>query len=91
LVLLPLAHGAAGLAEALEYAEEGTVVVYKGGRHLTDVAAALKSAGRLDGALLGAHLGLPGERVEPLSDVDDAPYLSSVLIPARRTHRGGKI
>jgi precorrin-2/cobalt-factor-2 C20-methyltransferase len=91
LVLLPLARGTRGLEQALAYAEDGTVVVYKGGRHLADVAAALKAAGRLDGALLGTHLGLPGERVEPLSDVDDAPYLSSVLIPGRRAHRGGKI
>jgi precorrin-2/cobalt-factor-2 C20-methyltransferase len=91
LVLLPLAGGADGLAAALDFARDGTVVAYKGGRHLADVAAALKDAGRLEGAVLGSHLGLPGERVEPASDVDDAPYLSSVLIPARRTHRGGKI
>jgi precorrin-2/cobalt-factor-2 C20-methyltransferase len=91
LVLLPLARGAEGLAAALTYAEAGTVVAYKGGRHLADVAATLKAAGRLDRAVLGSHLGLDGERIEPLSDVDDAPYLSSVLIPARRTRRGGKL
>jgi precorrin-2/cobalt-factor-2 C20-methyltransferase len=91
LVLLPLARGAEALAEALDYAAEGTVVAYKGGRHLAEVAAALKAAGRLEDAIIGSHLGLDGERVEPLSEVDDAPYLSSVLIPARRTHRGGKI
>jgi len=91
LVLLPLARGATALRDALDYAREGTVVAYKGGRHLADVAATLKDAGRLDGAILGSHVGMDAERVEGLSDVDDAPYLSSVLIPARRTHRGGKI
>lgn len=91
LVLLPLARGAEPLADALDYAVHGAVVAYKGGRHLAEVAAALKAAGRLDDAILGSHLGLDGERVERLSEVDDAPYLSSVLIPARRTHRGGKI
>jgi precorrin-2/cobalt-factor-2 C20-methyltransferase len=44
----------------------------------------LKQAGRLEGALLGSHLGLEGEEIVPLSDVDTAPYLSAVLIPARR-------
>lgn len=89
LVLLPLARGAATLKDALAYALDGTVVAYKGGRHLREVAAAIDEAGR--DAILGSHIGLPDERVEPLSDVDNAPYLSSVLIPARRTHRGGKI
>ncbi|HCT80405.1 MAG TPA: precorrin-2 C(20)-methyltransferase [Micromonosporaceae bacterium] len=91
LVLLPLARGASSLADALAYASDGTVVAYKGGRHLTGVAGYLKEAGRLGDAILGSHLGLDDERVEPLSEVDDAPYLSAVLIPARRTHRGGKL
>lgn len=91
LVLLPLARGASGLPEALACAFHGTVVAYKGGRHLAAIARELKAADRLDGALLGTHLGLPDETVVPLSEADDAPYLSSVLIPARRTHRGGNI
>jgi precorrin-2/cobalt-factor-2 C20-methyltransferase len=91
LVLLPLARGAGGLAEALDFATGGTVVAYKGGRHHAAITACLKEAGRLQDALLGSHLGLPDERIEPLSDMDDAPYLSAVLIPARRTHRGGKL
>jgi precorrin-2/cobalt-factor-2 C20-methyltransferase len=59
-------------------------VVYKGYRHLPSIAAAAAAAGR--GAVFGAHLGLPGERVAQLSTVDGAaPYLSTVLIPARRS------
>lgn len=90
LVLLPLARDAAALREALAYAEDGTVVVYKGGRHLSYIATLVKEGDRA-GAVVGTHLGLPDERVERLSDVDEAPYLSSVLIPPRRSHRGGKI
>ena len=82
LVLLPLAGGAEGLSEAL--GQGGTVVVYKGGRHLPEIAKALKEAGRLEGALLGSHLGLEGEEITALSDVDRAPYLSAMMIPARR-------
>jgi precorrin-2/cobalt-factor-2 C20-methyltransferase len=91
LVLLPLARGSETLAAALTYAAEGTVVAYKGGRHLASVRAHLAEAGRLDDAVLGSHLGLEDEKVVPLSTVDEAPYLSAVLIPARRTHRGGKL
>jgi precorrin-2/cobalt-factor-2 C20-methyltransferase len=89
LTLLPLAGGGVGaLREAL--GTDGSVVVYKAGRHLPAVADLLKDAGR--DALLGEHLGLPDERVAALSDVDGpAPYLSTVLVPARRTSRGGKL
>ncbi len=89
LVLLPLARGASSLDSALEW--DGTIVAYKGGRHLADVNARLKEAGLLDRAIIGAHLGLPDERIAPLSEVDDAPYLSSILIPPKREHRGGRI
>ncbi len=82
LTLLPLPSGGDGLAEAM--ALGGTVVVYKGGRHLREIAAAV--AGR--DAVLGEHIGLPDERIQRLSDVDGtAPYLSTVLIPAVRDGR----
>jgi precorrin-2/cobalt-factor-2 C20-methyltransferase len=93
LVLLPLAQGVAPLKDALS--THGTVVAYKGGRHLAEIAAIVRDAGRP--AVYGAHLGLPGERIARLSDVDDeaagsaAPYLSTVLVPARRQTRGGKL
>jgi precorrin-2/cobalt-factor-2 C20-methyltransferase len=88
LVLLPLAGDAPGLADALS--DDATVVVYKGGRRLAALADAVRAAGR--DAVFGAHLGLPGELVAPLSQVDGtAPYLSTVLVPARRDRRGGKL
>ncbi|MEV4411717.1 precorrin-2 C(20)-methyltransferase [Catellatospora sp. NPDC049609] len=91
LVLVPLARGAAALSGALAYAEDGTVVAYKGGRHLDEVVAVVKEAGRLGDAVLGTRLGLPGETVTPLAAAGEAPYLSAVLIPGRREGRGGKL
>ncbi len=78
LTLLPLPDGGGdGLGAALGLG--GTVVVYKGGRHLDEIAAVV--TGRE--AVLGEHVGLPDERIT--SDLDGpAPYLSTVLIPARR-------
>ncbi|WP_020524143.1 precorrin-2 C(20)-methyltransferase [Catelliglobosispora koreensis] len=91
LVLVPLARGAGGLREALAYAGHGTVVAYKGGRHLAEVVTEVSRAERLEDTVLGSHLGLPDEKVTALSAVDEAPYLSAVLIPARRAQRGGAI
>jgi precorrin-2/cobalt-factor-2 C20-methyltransferase len=93
----PLAEGTEGLRllptldkldEALS--RDDTVVLYKAGRHLGAVTAALHESGR--DAVYGAHLGLPDEVVGRLSDVDGpTPYLSTVLIPAHRTGRGSKL
>jgi precorrin-2/cobalt-factor-2 C20-methyltransferase len=60
------------------------VVLYKGGRRLPAVAAHLERAGRLDGAVLGELLGMPGERVVPVKAAADRPasYLSSIIVPA---------
>jgi precorrin-2/cobalt-factor-2 C20-methyltransferase len=61
------------------------VVVYKGGRHLPEVAKRLAAAGRLDGAVVGELLGLPGERVVPVADVAEGPaaYLATVIVPPK--------
>ena len=59
------------------------VVVYKGGRHLPAMAKALAAAGRLDGAVVGELLGLPGERVVPVEEAGDGPaaYLATLIVP----------
>jgi precorrin-2/cobalt-factor-2 C20-methyltransferase len=81
LTLLPLPSSPAGLADVLDTG--ATVVVYKGGRHLPRISAAVAATGR--DAVLGEHVGLPGERILPLSEVDGpTAYLSTVLIPAKR-------
>ncbi len=63
-----------------------TVVVYKGGRHLPDVARRLTAHGRGDGAVVGEMLGLPGGRSVAVAAVADRPasYLATVVVPARR-------
>jgi precorrin-2/cobalt-factor-2 C20-methyltransferase len=61
------------------------VVVYKGGLHLPAVAKRLADAGRLEGAIAGELLGLPGERVAAAADMATAPaaYLMTVIVPPR--------
>lgn len=90
--LLPLTAGLDRLRQAL--ADHDTVVGYKGGRVLPAVLRLLTDAGRLDDAVYGAGLGLAGEDIRPAGEVDageSAPYLSTVLVPARRVGRGGKL
>ena len=71
---------------------DAAIVVYKGGRHLPAIADRLAAAGRLDDAVFGELLGLPGQRVAAVENVADGPatYLASVVVPPRRTgtHEG---
>jgi precorrin-2/cobalt-factor-2 C20-methyltransferase len=66
-----------------------TVVLYKGGRRLPELAVHLRQCERLDGAVIGELMGLPGGRNGPVADVADRPasYLATVIVPARRDHR----
>jgi len=90
LALLPLTAGMAAFRAALSVHD--TVVGYKGGRRLPEVLAAVRDAGRLDEAVHGASLGLPGEDIRPAAAVTgSAPYLSVLLVPGKRTSRGGKL
>jgi precorrin-2/cobalt-factor-2 C20-methyltransferase len=90
LALLPLTAGVPAFRAAL--ARFDTVVGYKSGRHLPEVLAAVREAGRLDDAVHGASLGLPGEDIRPAAAMTGpAPYLSTLLVPARRAMRGGKL
>lgn len=63
-----------------------TVVLYKGGRHIPEVVRCVRDHGRLDGAVVGEMLGLPGGGWKPLDAADDQPasYLATVLVPAIR-------
>jgi len=49
------------------------------------VAAQLAEHGRLDGAVVGEMLGLPGGREVAVASVADRPasYLATVVVPAR--------
>lgn len=88
LALLPLTAGIAAFDEALTHFD--TVVAYKGGRHLAAVREVLARHDRLDDAVFGAALGLPDEEIGALPE-GPAAYLSTVIVPARRTTRGGKL
>lgn len=87
LALLPLTAGLDVFDRALEHFD--SVVAYKGGRRMSEVREVIARHGRLEEAVFGAALGLVGEEIGPLPDT--APYLSTVLVPARRTLRGGKL
>jgi len=87
LVLVPAHRGDGADAVAAAAADRGAaVVVYKGGSRLPELAAALADAGRLEGAVLGELLGLPGGRVERVADVAHRPatYLATLVVPPVR-------
>ena len=95
--LVPLNGGVSALDQAL--AAGGTVVGYKVGAAASPAPAVLRdhlhAAGRLDGAVVGARLGLPGELIAPAADVlhpeGEIPYLSTLIAPVPRTSRGASL
>ena len=87
LALLPLTAGIDAFEEALSHFD--SIVAYKGGRHMTALRQVLERHDRLDDAVFGAALGMPDEQIGHLPET--APYLSTVLVPARRASRGGKL
>jgi precorrin-2/cobalt-factor-2 C20-methyltransferase len=89
LQLFPMTAGPERFRDALRRGD--AVVAYKFGRMLPETLAALRETGRLDGAVYGAGLGLPGEDVRPAADLDpDAPgpYLATLIVPPARSGRG---
>ncbi len=90
LSLLPLTAGVEAFEEALTHFD--SLVAYKGGRHMPAVLDVLRRHDRLDGAVYGAALGLPDQQVGAAAHAPaSAPYLSTVIVPAHRTTRGGKL
>lgn len=107
LTLVPVTAGMGVLREALE--GPGTVVAYKFGRQAAEVADALRETGRIEGAVWGSALGLPGESIRAADAAEGRtdtagggaggrteasaplPYLSTLIAPARRDFRGGKL
>lgn len=82
LSLVTALDGTARLEGALRRRDEA-IVIYKGGRHLPEVARLLARHARLDGAVLGELLGMPTERVAALATVADhaATYLATIIVP----------
>jgi precorrin-2/cobalt-factor-2 C20-methyltransferase len=90
LVLVPAHAEAAGATLEAAAADPGAaVVVYKGGAQIGAVAATLAGHQRLEGAVMGELLGLPGGRVAPLAEAADRPasYLATMIVPPVREPR----
>jgi precorrin-4/cobalt-precorrin-4 C11-methyltransferase len=95
--LVPLNGGVAALEAAL--ASGGNIVGYKVGAAASPAPQALRDrlhlAGRLDHAVIGVRLGLPGEVIAPaaehLTPSPDIPYLSTLIVPVRRPSRGSSL
>jgi precorrin-2/cobalt-factor-2 C20-methyltransferase len=63
----------------------GTLIIYKGGRRLPELAAASTAGSRAGAAVAGELIGMPGERVGSLSELaasGPASYLATVIVPA---------
>lgn len=91
LALVPATVGWEKIAEVARTVD--TVVIYKGGRQLTELKKTLAAGNRLGDAVLGTNIGLEAEEVVKLAEVDDdrAPYFSTVLSPAHRSQTGGRL
>ena len=96
--LVPLNGGVAALDAAL--AAGGNVVGYKAGAAASPAPRTLRDrlhqAGRLDDAVIGVRLGLPGEVIAPAAEhltptTPDIPYLSTLIVPVRRPSRGSSL
>ena len=62
-----------------------TVVVYKGGRRLPELADRRPPAGAATAAVAGELIGMPGERIGSLRELaagGPASYLATVIVPA---------
>jgi precorrin-2/cobalt-factor-2 C20-methyltransferase len=81
--LVTALDGPDAVREALDDHRQA-VIVYKGGRHMPAIVKVLADAGRVDGAVVGELLGLPGQRIAPASAgawADPATYLATVIVP----------
>lgn len=89
LALFPMTAGGQRLRQAL--ATFDTVVAYKFGRLLPETIEQLRAAGRLGDAVYGSDLGLSTEDIRPAAELPagPAPYLSTLIIPARREQPAG--
>lgn len=91
LALVPVTAGLDKLGELLDVVD--TVVAYKGGRKMPQVAATIRGKDR--DAVLGVNIGLERQEIFTLSELDDdqrAPYFSTVLAPAKRSgETGGRL
>jgi precorrin-2/cobalt-factor-2 C20-methyltransferase len=63
----------------------GTLIIYKGGRRLPELAAETAACRRAGAAVAGELIGMPGERFGSLGELaasGPASYLATVIVPA---------
>jgi precorrin-2/cobalt-factor-2 C20-methyltransferase len=91
LSLVTALDGVDHVADALADPDRA-VVIYKGGRYLPAIAALLADHGRLDGAVYGELMGLPGEQIGQVASAADRPasYLATVIVPPAGSAGGGR-
>lgn len=85
LALVPATAGDDHLREILGVVS--TVVAYKGGRRLPEIAELAKSVGRE--GVVGIQMGMEGQRILALDEAEPGPYFTTVLLPAPRKSIGG--
>lgn len=61
------------------------VVVYKGGRHMRYISEVAARFDRLEGAVVGTMTGMAEGSIEALGASEELPYLSTVVIPPKRS------
>ncbi|MEM8707225.1 MAG: SAM-dependent methyltransferase, partial [Actinomycetota bacterium] len=83
IVLLPASIDP-GTIEAELGRPERTVILYKGGARVGAIADQLEATGRLDDAVLGELVGMPGEQITDVASMRERPasYLSTIIAPA---------
>lgn len=87
LALVPLKRGIDPLLKIAEVVD--TCVIYKAGRYLPQLREYLGEIG--DDAIAGINVGLPAEQIGAVSELENAPYFTSVLWPAKRSGRGERL
>ncbi len=78
----------------LEVLPGDPALVMLGTEALPETLAALRATGRIDEAVYGAGLGLPEEDIRPAAELDPGergPYLATLIVPPKRTGRGGAL
>lgn len=87
LFLVTAFEGTQDVKNALEH-QNAAVVIYKGGKHLGEIKAELKKLNRLGNATVGELIGLSGERICRLNDIEESEisYLATVIVPPVRYH-----
>jgi precorrin-2/cobalt-factor-2 C20-methyltransferase len=71
-----------------------TLVIYKGGRRLPELATHAAACGRTAAAVAGELIGMPGERIAPLEELaagGPASYLATVIVPATATSAAASV